>query len=152
MKESQLPLIRIGSRLRTNRGETITVESISTKRQHRKVGYHAPDDPYHIRYVRLCQCEPVETPITAELLEANGWTVLYFPHPEDNSKDPDYAKASIGPHFAEYQFGRNSLNIWLDYDCQYCDIINPDLHIRVCKNAEQLQQAFAILGIDYQLK
>lgn len=63
--------ITIGSLLRTNKGEIIRVESISTKRQHRKVGYHTPDDPYRIKYARLAQCEGIE--LTPEILEKNGW-------------------------------------------------------------------------------
>lgn len=63
--------ITIGSILRTNKGEIIRVESISTKRQHRKVGYHTPDDPYRIKYVRLAQCDGVE--LTPEILIANGF-------------------------------------------------------------------------------
>lgn len=62
--------ITIGSILRTNKGEIIRVESISTKRQHRKVGYHRPNDPYRIKYVRLDQCEGIE--LTPEILEKNG--------------------------------------------------------------------------------
>ena len=71
--------LTIGSIIRTNRGEVIRVESISTKRQHRKVGYHRPDDPYHIHYVRLAVCEGI--PVTRELLEANGWVLARsFPY------------------------------------------------------------------------
>lgn len=63
--------ITIGSILRTNKGEIIRVESISTKHQHRKVGYHTPDDPYRIKYVRLAQCEGIE--LTPEILGNNGF-------------------------------------------------------------------------------
>ncbi|MCQ2231358.1 MAG: hypothetical protein MJZ30_05850 [Paludibacteraceae bacterium] len=62
--------ITIGSLIRTNTGEIIRVEGISTKRKHRKVGYHTPDDPCRIKYVRLAQCEGIE--LTPEILEKNG--------------------------------------------------------------------------------
>lgn len=64
--------ITIGSLLRTNKGEIIRVESISTKRQHRKVGYHTPDDPCRIKYVRLDQCEGIE--LTPEIMKKSGFT------------------------------------------------------------------------------
>lgn len=68
--------ITIGSLLRTNKGEIIRVESISTKRQHRKVGYHTPDNPCRIKYVRLVNCEGIE--LTPEILEKNGFTKFLF--------------------------------------------------------------------------
>lgn len=63
--------ITIGSLLRTNKGEIIRVESISTKHGHRKVGYHRPNEPCRIKYVRLTQCEGIE--LTPETLEKNGF-------------------------------------------------------------------------------
>lgn len=65
--------ITIGCLLRTNRGEVIRVESISTKRQHRKIGYHPQSDCTHIKYVRMGQVKGI--PITEEMLKANGFTV-----------------------------------------------------------------------------
>ena len=144
--------IHIGTQLRTNHGELITVESISTKHQHRKVGYHREGDPYHIKYVRLAQCEIVTTPITPELLEANGWKVNYYPYPEGNHDEPYYATLGKGERRAEFKFGRNSLNIWLDYDDNYHDAIDPVLHLRCCNTAEHLAAAFALVGINYELK
>lgn len=63
--------IHIGSLLKTNFGEIIKVDSIGTKKQNRKVGYHRKGESCHIRYVRLAQCEPI--PLTKEILMANGW-------------------------------------------------------------------------------
>ena len=61
--------ITIGSLLRTNKGEIIKVESISTKRQNRKVGYH--DSVCRLKYIRLANCEGI--PLTEEILKANGF-------------------------------------------------------------------------------
>ena len=144
--------ITIGTLLRTNEGEIIRVETISSKRQHRKVGYHPKGRPTYMRYVRLAQCELVETQITPELLEANGWEVLYYPHPEFNSKEPDYAYLRKDNWYAEYKFGRNTLNIWLEYDDTYREVLNSDLHIRNCPTADKLAMAFALADIDYKLK
>lgn len=138
--------IHIGSLLRTNKGEIIKVESISTKR---KVGYHPADNPSRIKYVRLCECELVETPITPELLAANGWIVRFFL----NHKDiPDYARVFIGADYAEYDFGKHRLNIWRDFDTNLVNDVYPDIHLRVCKTAEKLSLAFALADIDYKLK
>lgn len=63
----------IGAFLRTNKGEIIKVESISTKHQHRKVGYHAAGDATHIKYVRLGQVEGIE--LTPEILAKNFGTI-----------------------------------------------------------------------------
>lgn len=56
----------INDLVKTNKGEVIKVESISTKRQHRKVGYHKEDDPCHIKYVRQGYLFPIL--ITKEIL------------------------------------------------------------------------------------
>ena len=56
---THLPPISIGMHLRTNRNQVITVQSISSKSQHRKAGYHAPNEPCHMRYVRLAQCTEI---------------------------------------------------------------------------------------------
>lgn len=142
--------IHIGTRLRTNKGEIITVESISTKRQHRKVGYHLPDDPYRIKYVRICECnEIVETPITIELLKENGWALsnrCYSP-----LSHPDYAYIQKG-WYAQFRFGRNQLDIWANYDAIIGGDTYPDVSVRVCPTAEKLAMAFHIAGIDYKLK
>lgn len=61
--------ITIGCLLRTNKGEVIRVESISTKRQHRKIGYHPQGDSTHIKYVRLGQVEGIE--LTTEICNKN---------------------------------------------------------------------------------
>lgn len=81
--------ITIGSLLRTNKGEIIRVESISTKRQHRKVGYHTPNDPYHIKYVRLAQCEGID--LTPEILMANGFELC----DDSNYEFCAYIKSSV---------------------------------------------------------
>ena len=49
----------IGSMLKTNEGQIIRVETISSKRQRRKIGYHKPEFPNKMYYVRLDQCEPI---------------------------------------------------------------------------------------------
>lgn len=67
MKASEL---MVNDLVRTNKDEIIKVESISTKRQHRKVGYHKPADITHIKYVRQGQLEPI--PLTAIMLANNG--------------------------------------------------------------------------------
>ncbi|MCQ2231657.1 MAG: hypothetical protein MJZ30_07415 [Paludibacteraceae bacterium] len=64
--------LMINDLVRTNRGEVIKVESISTKRQHRKVGFHRADDKYHIKYVRQGQIEPIL--LTKEILIGFGFT------------------------------------------------------------------------------
>lgn len=64
--------LMINDLVRTNRGEVIKVESISTKRQHRKVGFHRADDKYHIKYVRQGQIEPIL--LTKEILIGLGFT------------------------------------------------------------------------------
>lgn len=64
--------LMINDLVRTNRGEVIKVESISTKRQHRKVGFHRADDKYHIKYVRQGQIEPIL--LTKEILFGLGFT------------------------------------------------------------------------------
>lgn len=61
--------ITIGCLLRTNKGEVIRVESISTKRQHRKIGYHSKGDMIHIKYVRMGQVEGIE--LTKEICHKN---------------------------------------------------------------------------------
>ena len=61
--------ITIGCLLRTNQGEVIQVESISTKRQHRKIGYHSKGNMTHIKYVRMGQVEGIE--LTTEIAEKN---------------------------------------------------------------------------------
>lgn len=66
MKAAEL---MINDLVKTNKGEVIRVESISTKRQHRKAGYHKPDDITHIKYVRQGQLEPI--PLTEEILKKN---------------------------------------------------------------------------------
>lgn len=63
--------VTIGSYLITNRNEVIEVESISTKRQHRKLGYHDTKDRTHIKYVRLGQVEGIR--ITPDILLALGF-------------------------------------------------------------------------------
>lgn len=63
--------ITIGCLLRTRRGEVIRVESISTERQHRKIGYYSRDDCTHIKYVRMGQVEGI--PLSVEMLKANGF-------------------------------------------------------------------------------
>ena len=63
--------LTIGSFVRTRRLKTIKVESISTKRQHRKLGYHTDDDHTHIKYVRIDQVYPI--PLDARMLQTNGW-------------------------------------------------------------------------------
>lgn len=63
--------LMIGDYVMTSRNEVIKVESISTKRQHRKVGYHHSCDICHIKYVRQGQIEPI--PLTEEILKKNGW-------------------------------------------------------------------------------
>lgn len=139
--------IHIGSLLRTNKGEIIKVESITTK-HHRKVGYHKEGDAYHIHYVRLCQCEIVETPITEELLEENGWDVRQNPRLDYIA---DSASLYTDTFYAEFTFGRNSLNIWLhDKDGEVADEYS-DLYVRVCDTLEKLNSAFQILNIDYKL-
>lgn len=103
--------ITIGSLLRTNKGEIIRVESISTKRQHRKVGYHTPNDPYHIKYVRLAQCEVVE--LTSEILEANGfrWMQTWASYFLSN-KDKKYVMVT---NDEEEGFGIHSTQIRFHY-------------------------------------
>lgn len=66
MKAAEL---MINDLVRTNKDEIIKVESISTKRQHRKVGFHRADDKYHIKYVRQGQLEPIL--LTEEILKKN---------------------------------------------------------------------------------
>jgi hypothetical protein len=80
--------ITIGSLLKTNKGEIIKVESISTKRKHRKVGYHEEGDPYHIKYVRLVQCESI--PLSDEFLVSNKFEL-------------DEDKAEWKRHFGKYE-------------------------------------------------
>ena len=63
--------LMIGDYVMTSRNEVIKVESISTKRQHRKVGYHHSGDICHIKYVRQGQIEPI--PLTEEILKKNGY-------------------------------------------------------------------------------
>lgn len=63
--------VTIGSLIRTNRGEIIRVESISSKSQNRKVGYHSTDDPCRMKYVRLAVCEGID--ITPAVLESVGY-------------------------------------------------------------------------------
>ena len=72
--------LTVGSLVITNKGDVIKVESISTKRQHRKVGYHTPNDPYRIKYVRLAQCSGIA--LTNEFFEKNGFARrdYEFPH------------------------------------------------------------------------
>lgn len=64
--------ITIGSLLRTNEGEIIRVETITSKAKHRKVGYHPQGRPTYMRYARLAQCEGVE--LTPEILEMVGFS------------------------------------------------------------------------------
>lgn len=80
--------ITIGSLLRTNKGEIIRVESISSKSQNRKVGYHRADEPTKMRYVRLSQCEGIE--LTTEILEKNGWTFNGFEGWKEAGYDLEY--------------------------------------------------------------
>lgn len=80
--------ITIGSLLKTNKGEIIRVESISTKRGHRKVGYHRANEPCRIKYVRLAQCEGIE--LTTEILENNEWTFNGFEGWKEAGYDLEY--------------------------------------------------------------
>lgn len=143
----KLSQIHIGTRLRTNKGEIITVESISTKHQHRKVGYHLPDDPQYFKYVRLVQCtEIIETPITQELLAANGWKIEYY---SKEQNIPNFASMHKDKLYACFVFGRNSLDIWTDFE-EHADSYS-DISIRVCPTAEKLSLAFQLAGINYTL-
>ena len=142
--------IHVGTLLRTNKREIIKVESISTKHQHRKVGYHIEGDPYHIKYVRLSQCtEIVETPITIDLLKANGWEMS---NRYSVGHLPDYAYFQKGNWYAQFKFGRNQLDIWTNYDALIDSDTYSDISIRVCQTAEKLAMAFSLAEIDYKLK
>ncbi len=132
--------ITIGSLLRTNKGEIIRVESISTKRQHRKVGYHTPDDPYRIKYVRLAQCEGIE--FTPEILEKNCL---------ENRHDGSFV-VKKGEYYIclKYYSDVKTIRILLNTDCFIKDVfvcgecIHQLLFALICTGLHELADNFKV--------
>lgn len=121
--------ITIGSLLRTNNGEIIRVESISTKRQHRKVGYHREGDPCHIHYVRLAQCEGIE--LTEGILIMNGFR-------ESIEEDTWYFPEGCKVHKRGYAIEKEIDCIWYITD----HLLMPITYVH------QLQFALFLCGLD----
>lgn len=90
--------ITIGSLLRTNEGEIIRVETITSKAKNRKVGYHPKGRPTYMRYVRLAQCEGIE--LTPEILEKMGWKFKQDKH----------------NFMTKYDLWNNGKNLWMEWD------------------------------------
>lgn len=147
--------IKIGSILKTSRGEYIKVESISTKRQHRKVGYHREGELSRIRYVRLVECEKVATPCSEIILTTHGWTK--HEHHEFLSNEPyefviyelmmlDENKKLVYAELSE----NNVLNIWTDYHPGN-DGMYSDVSVVCCDTIEKLNAAFEAAGVKYHI-
>lgn len=64
--------LTIGSYVKTNKGQIIKIESISTERQHRKVGYYIDGEKFgkRLKYALIDQIEPI--PLTGDILKSNG--------------------------------------------------------------------------------
>lgn len=67
----QAEFLMINDLVQSNKGEIIKVESISTKRQHRKVGYHRKCDMYKMKYIRQGQISPII--LTSEIIKKNDF-------------------------------------------------------------------------------
>ena len=125
--------ITIGSLLKTNKGEIIRVESISTKRGHRKVGYHRANDPCRIKYVRLAQCEGIE--LTPEILEKIGFK---------NRHDGSFA-INKGEYFIGFNYYSDVKTIRI---IKHTDYINTCMDVLICgEYVHQLQFAIICAGL-----
>jgi len=127
--------IMIGDYLRTNKGTVIKVESISTKHQNRKVGYHLPDDQYHIKYVRLSQCYPIL--LTEEFLLDNGF------EKKDNNR---YYKGEIFKWSVDVSLFVDGSFIMVTNDLDHRGVNNA----HICDNGyvHILQHALRMCGIE----
>lgn len=125
--------LMINDLVRTNRGEVIKVESISTKRQHRKVGFHRADDKYHIKYVRQGQIEPIL--LTKDFSVANGWKKNGVYHNDYILKNEYY-------YFIGYNFDNHHLRIRI-----YSEDAVRELFVSV-RYVHELQQALRMCGLD----
>lgn len=125
--------LMINDLVRTNRGEVIKVESISTKRQHRKVGFHRADDKYHIKYVRQGQIEPI--PLTKDFFVANGWKKNEVYHNNYTLRNESY-------YLIVYNFDNHHLGIRI-----YSEDEVRELFVSV-RYVHELQQALRMCGLD----
>lgn len=87
--------------------------------------------------------------ITQELLERNGWKARRF---HDSFGDHiDYLFIRKDNWYAQFKLGRNSFNLWVDYD-DHNEGLHSDVSVRVCDTPEKLTMAFALADIEYKLK
>ncbi len=118
--------------VKTNKGEVIKVESISTKRQHRKVGYHTDESFTKIKYVRQGQIEPIL--LTPEILEANGFV---------SRADAGYQRREdeLANRHLTYYENSGMLGVGLPFVDRSSDIIHR------IKYVHELQQALRLCGL-----
>lgn len=129
--------LMINDLVRTNKDEIIKVESISTKRQHRKVGYHKPADITHIKYVRQGQLEPIL--LTEEILELNGFVNRNYDNAGFQRLPDELANKHLTLYFEEGVFGVGFPDVSVDKELSV---------IRNIFYVHQLQQVLRLCGLN----
>ena len=111
------------------------VEQITKK----KVGYHAGPNETRMRYLRLCECQPI--PLTSEILEKNGM------HLYNRKTNNLMERQNHSDCFQEDEDFR--LELSLDYDDKIRWSINGDEYsILTLDYVHQLQHAIRLVGLE----
>lgn len=133
--------LQIGDWAKYTNPPYIKVASITKK----KIGYHVKDDEPRMHHVRLCEVEPI--PITAEILEKNGFALVH----EQLPYRMEYVLSFQETYVSVVFWHNNKILVKMETPSSGNRGVN-NVHNCDINHIHELQHALRLYGIDKEIE